>query len=80
MPTVLVIRAQKECGTRVRGLLLDGEKKTRMNSGPTLCGVVRRCPTLPHPSGCSTIGAVGLSFRVRDGTGRFPHAMTAVTL
>jgi hypothetical protein len=43
-------------------------------------GVVRRCPTLPHPSGCSTIGAAGLSFRVRDGTGRFPHAMTAVTL
>src|SRR6478735_2625177 len=42
--------------------------------------VVRRCPTLPHPPGCSTIGAVGLSFRVRDGTGRFPHAMTAVTL
>src|SRR6478735_9969811 len=42
--------------------------------------IVRRCPTLPHPPGCSTIGAVGLSFRVRDGTGRFPHAMTAVTL
>ena len=41
---------------------------------------VRRCPTLPHSLGCSTIGAVGLSFRVRDGTGRFPHAMTAVTL
>jgi hypothetical protein len=39
----------------------------------------RRCPTLPHPPGCSTIGAVGLSFRVRNGTGRFPHAMTAVT-
>ncbi len=50
------------------------------------CGVldllrgVRRRPTLPHPPGCSTIGAVGLSFRVRDGTGRFPHAVTAVTL
>ena len=42
-------------------------------------GVVRRCPTLPHPRECSTIGAVGLSFRVRDGTGRFPHAMTTVT-
>lgn len=42
--------------------------------------IVRRCPTLPHPPGCSTIGAVGLSFRVRNGTGRFPHAMTAVTL
>jgi hypothetical protein len=41
---------------------------------------VRRCPTLPHPHECSTIGAVGLSFRVRNGTGRFPHAMTAVTL
>ena len=41
---------------------------------------VRRCPTLPHPGGCSTIGAVGLSFRVRDGTGRFPHAVAAVTL
>ena len=46
----------------------------------TLCGCVRRCPTLPHPHECSTIGAVGLSFRVRNGTGRFPHAMTAVTL
>ena len=42
--------------------------------------IVRRCPTLPHPPGCSTIGAVGLSFRVRNGTGRFPHAITTVTL
>lgn len=42
--------------------------------------VVRRRPTLPHSLGCSTIGAVGLSFRVRNGTGRFPHAVTAVTL
>ena len=40
----------------------------------------RRCPTLPHPGECSTIGAVGLSFRVRDGTGCFPFAMAAVTL
>ena len=30
-----------------------------------LCG--RRCPTLPHPGGCSTIGAGSLSFRVRKG-------------
>ena len=42
--------------------------------------VVRRCPTLPHPSECSTMGAVGLSFRVRYGSGRFPLAMAAVTL
>ena len=48
--------------------------------GPRPVNGVRRRPTLPHPPGCSTIGAVGLSFRVRDGTGRFPHAMTAVTL
>ena len=41
---------------------------------------VRRCPTLPHSVGCSTIGADRLSFRVRDGSGRFPVAMAAVTL
>ena len=41
---------------------------------------VRRRPTLPHSLPCSTIGAEGLSFRVRNGTGRFPLAMTAVTL
>ena len=41
---------------------------------------VRRRPTLPHSLPCSTIGAEGLSFRVRNGTGRFPFAMTAVTL
>ena len=61
------------------GLVVNGEE------APPWWGllpvmVVRRCPTLPHSLGCSTIGAVGLSFRVRNGTGRFPHAMTAVTL
>src|SRR6476619_4417894 len=40
---------------------------------------VRRRPTLPHRHQCSTIGAEGLSFRVRNGTGRFPFAMAAVT-
>src|SRR5690606_18339076 len=42
--------------------------------------VVRRCPTLPHCCRCSTIGAGGLSFRVRNVAGRFPSAVTAVTL
>src|SRR5690606_9177901 len=46
---------------------------------PFFLRVVRRCPTLPHPHECCTIGAVGLSFRVWNGTGRFPHAMTTVT-
>ena len=50
------------------------------------CGValltkyVRLRPTLPHRHQCSTIGAEGLSFRVRNGAGRFPFAMTAETL
>ena len=34
--------------------------------------VFRWCPTLPLPGGGSTIGAGGLSFRVRYGSGRFP--------
>ena len=42
-----------------------------------LSGGVLLSHTLPE---CSTIGAVGLSFRVQYGTGRFPHAVTAVTL
>ena len=37
---------------------------------PVVCA--RWCPTLPHPGGCSTIGAVRLSFRVRDGCREFP--------
>src|ERR1700712_744257 len=41
--------------------------------------VFRRCPTLPRPVGRSTIGAGGLSFRVRDGSGRFPSAVATGT-
>ena len=49
--------------------------------GAALCYlVVRRRPTLPHCLRCSTIGAGGLSFRVRNGSGRFPSAVAAVTL
>ena len=51
-----------------------------MTGGPSSLMVVRLRPTLPHRHQCSTIGAEGLSFRVRNGTGRFPFAMTAVTL
>ncbi len=40
---------------------------------------VRRCPTFPPELG-SIIGADRLSFRVRNGTGRFPVAVAAVTL
>ena len=41
---------------------------------------VRRRPTLPRGLPRSTIGAEGLSFRVRNGTGRFPVAVAAETL
>src|SRR6266480_6160307 len=41
---------------------------------------VRRRPTLPHSCGCSTIGAGGLSFRVRNVAGRFPSAVAAETV
>ena len=52
---------------------------------PSFCvgggGVVcaRWCPALPRPGGRSTIGAGGLSFRVRDGSGRCLPAMTTET-
>ena len=42
--------------------------------------VMRRCATLPHPVGCSTIAVPGLSFRVRNGSGRLPWAMAAASL
>ena len=47
---------------------------------PSLPSCVRRRPTLPRSGPRSTIGAERLSFRVRDGTGRFPLAMVAETL
>ena len=43
-------------------------------------GVSMRCrrrPTLPRPLGRSTIGAVGLNDRVRDGNGCGPYALVA---
>ena len=41
---------------------------------------MRRRATLPHPVECSTIAVPGLSFRVRNGTGRLTWAMTAANL
>ncbi len=41
---------------------------------------VRRRPTLPRSLPRSTIGAEGLNFRVRNGTGCFPFAMATETL
>ena len=51
--------------------VLFGPLKRVCLRGPCVV-VLRRCPTLPHPPRCSTIGAVGLSFRVRNGCRAFP--------
>ena len=48
------------------------------HSGVFLC--IRRRPSLPHGSPCSTIGAERLNFRVRNGAGCFPLAMITETL
>src|SRR5262249_37639639 len=50
------------------------------SSGAALIEDVRRRPTLPRGPPRSTIGAEGLNFRVRNGTGCFPFAMTTETL
>ena len=50
--------------------------KGQGNHDPQTRLLCRRRPTLPHPPECSTIGAGGLSFRVRNGTGRDPTANT----
>ena len=47
---------------------------------PPFIKEVRRRSTLPQGHPCSTIDAERLNFRVRNGTGCFPLAMTAETL
>ena len=54
-------------------------RATRQNNAPHRispgghCQHVRLRPTLPHRHQCSTIGAEGVSLRVRNGAGRFPR-------
>ena len=54
-------------------------KKGRPTAGTALLSKCRRRPTLPGPFGPSTIGAGGLNFRVRNGNGWFPAAITTGT-
>src|SRR5690606_5769813 len=77
-----VLRVLSACGRLSRSSVIcipslrtaSGADLTR-NGHPALGGhftkEVRRCPTLPQGPPCSTIGAERLSFRVRNGTGRF---------
>src|SRR5215472_283092 len=59
--------------------LRHAEGRYQHGSGPQREDVRRR-PTLPRGPPRSTIGAEGLNFRVRNGTGCFPFAMAAETL
>src|SRR5436309_7304046 len=59
---------------------LNATRAVRLTERPSWRKCVRRRPTLPRSGPRSTIGAERLSFRVRDGTGRFPLAMVAETL
>jgi hypothetical protein len=56
------------------------EEGRSTSSGTALFKHVRRRPTLPRGPPRSTIGAEELNFRVRNGTGCFPFAITAETL
>ena len=57
------------------GLGVQESQKPPAVSGWGLLGrKIRRRPTLPQRSPCSTIGASGLNFRVRDGIGWCPTA------
>ena len=54
------------------------KKRDRPREGRSLLqNMFRRCPALPRGLPRSTIGAEGLNFRVRNGTGCFPLAIAA---
>ena len=75
---------ERPCNSRSSRAAATNHAITHESPQPRVGGsrgmVVRLRPTLPHRLQCSTIGAERLSFRVRNGTGRFPFAITAVTL
>jgi hypothetical protein len=56
----------------------EKEKAQSVRAG--LHDLTGRLPSLPHTRACSTIGAEGLNFRVRDGNGWNPLANTTQNL
>ena len=63
------------CGSSVPGSGYVNRGSGQKPSGfwPLPLGMLWRCPTLPQPIGCSTIGAAGLSFQVRNVCWAFPR-------
>ncbi len=84
-----IVLAPSVGAATVRGVLRDpgAGRETRAGDAPRTCKrrtpartrgfwiYSRQRPTLPHTFACSTIGAEGLNFRVRDGNGCGPFAM-----
>ena len=65
-------------GTKDSGIKKWGSRSRMLDGNPQR--LKRRRATLPHPLECSTIAAPGLSYRVRNGTGRLTRAMTTANL
>src|SRR6266540_214063 len=72
-------RSPASTGPTRRGSSIARMRKRRP-FGRRLAKMSRRRPTLPPGLPGSTIGARGLNFRVRDGTGCLPSAMATETL
>ena len=66
-------------GTKDSGIKKWGSREPKARPGGPI-RLKRRRATLPHPLECSTIAAPGLSYRVRNGTGRLTRAMTTANL
>ncbi len=82
VPSSICFRFGHTLGARAYVLLVSdiGKAPWGVCSEGLPVRVVRRRATLPHPVGCSTIAVPGLSFRVRNGTGRLSWAMAAANL
>ena len=74
---VRIVRVQPPNSRRRAAYQRNGPQKREGRHAiavrPSRSSVLWRCPTLPQPGGCSTIGAAGLSFQVRNGGWAFPR-------
>jgi hypothetical protein len=73
-PQIALYRRPQQTNTDDTGHRTHAQKET-----PRRCGAFHQyfpaATYSPTPQGCSTIGPEGLSCRVRNGIGRFPHGM-----
>ena len=64
-----------QAGSAIENVSLPGEKKALLRKIGEGLQKIRQRPTLPHSYPCSTIGAGGLNFCVRDGNRCYPSAI-----